>query len=271
MGRARGNIKTAAVRGFDSILGARRGDLGAQAARDATERETREHARTNFFQAVEGGATFASVLGDGERAWVATELFAAYHRGEHRPSAPAYGTFIIRLQRGAAEHGHAGLIAAVDYGDPAGYEGLTEPAIAALAAYLRSRDRRRRKRRWPDAIAVVCRLLVDQRDPAIYERRISLYEAVTPLIADASQSLEGGPMLCDAAANVLAEAPVGALTSPLRSWVPVFAERVRRGFCSKTERQSLVSAVVAASSDPDSFLLMAPLTTALRDTTDVSL
>ena len=246
MARARGNIGAATVKDFDSVIGARRGSAAAQAQRDTAEHQTRESARMDFFLVVEAGVTASGWHGSGETTWAAIELLAAWKRGEHSPNSPGYSAFVESLRDGCIEHGPEGLIVAVDYGDPAGYAGLTAPAIDGLTAYLRTKvPRPRRKYHRADAIAVVCHLLRGQRDPARYEQLSGVCEAISGFIASASESVEAGPMLC--------------------SWVPAFAERVRKGLVETSERQMLVDAVVGASENRALAELMLPLANVLRD------
>src|ERR1039458_4801448 len=113
MGRARGNIGAAAVKDFDSVLGARRGSVLAQTQRDAVEQQTRADARIAFLSTVGVGVTADGWCGSGETTWAAIKLLATYKRGEHSPSSPGYSAFVESLRRGCIEHGAAGLIVAV--------------------------------------------------------------------------------------------------------------------------------------------------------------
>jgi hypothetical protein len=254
-----------AVEGFNGVLGSRRGSVTAQAQRDASERRTREDVLRDFCLAVESPRVVNVVGAAGE---LATELIDAYERGDSAPSSPNYAKLVDFLRRRVSEDGPLGLIAAIKYGDPAGFPGLTTPAISGLATYLRTNaPRSGRKYHLPNAIGVVSQLLQGRHPRAHYEKLASVCEAIGELITtvskNPSKNPEAGPMLCEAAAAVLCNAPVEALLGPLSSWPQAFTERARRELCDYEERRCLCILIAKVFAHPQLEELMRPLNEAL--------
>src|ERR1035441_3704942 len=129
MGRARGHSQAVATEsGFDTLIGARRGSAGAQLTRDSTEEREREHSL---------GALRAEIAGLGGGGTSLETLVAAYNQDTHvagNSSKLAWSLFVYLAVSPASAH-EVALLAG--HGDPAGWPGLTAPAVTALGRYFK--------------------------------------------------------------------------------------------------------------------------------------
>jgi hypothetical protein len=270
MGRARGRTHTvvATVSRFNALLGARRGSPQAQAARDVAEHTITDDERENFRLAV-AAPVAADISGLGLGRMLGQQLLDAYERGDCDPTSPSYATFVAWVREQAlAGHG-AEEIAAIGYGDPIGYPGLTVPVVVGLAdaLSLTMPAITNLNKTMSKEVAVAVGMVVDRLFTTVntddYYRRLSpLCKVIGQAIAVAPKPRSTdvfpspGVAVCQNAAVLMRKVPANVLQGPFHSWMTGFALRLKRGRCSDFERQTLrliIADMVLVGEIPDYF------------------
>jgi hypothetical protein len=249
MGRARSQQTAVAVGSFNSILGARRGSVGAQAQRDAGEDVEREAVFRQFRNALSG--SFPTPTAGHSTLLLGNKLVNKYR--QHLPASEvADGLMEFVQSAGAFDRGKVleNFATVVAAGDPMFCPGLTEPALLALCNYFaevpedESRDKELIESELSSqnlhAERVIKTLFGDGNKPAFYVRTQQLCETIGKMLARPvrSQSLHSG-LLGEAAARALFAAPEEALAGPLQGWINAFAQRSDQESLTHPERKIL--------------------------------